>query len=60
MAADEEAIRLNSSSQCSICNQRVRVYRTSESPKQNPLAWCPTCDCDSSRPIGYAKKRRSV
>lgn len=52
-APEEEPIRLNSSSGCTVCNMRVRVYRSNK--KGSVIAFCPNCDCDVSHQITYVK-----
>lgn len=57
MAAEEdEPIRLNSSSNCSICNQRRRRYLSDA--RGNSYALCDICDCDANNPMTYVKRRK--
>lgn len=57
MDADEEPIRLNSSSYCNECKTRTRVYKSNK--RGSVIAFCPMCDADANNPIGYKKKTTS-
>lgn len=54
MDAETEPIRLNSSSQCNVCNMRRRHYLTNKAGAV--IAVCNICDCDPQHPIAYTKK----
>lgn len=54
MAAEEDAIRLNSSSNCNVCHMRRRHYCANK--KGAVIAFCDICDVDANNPITYTKK----
>lgn len=55
MDAEAEPLRLNSSSQCNVCNMRRRHYVTDA--KGKVIAFCDMCDADANAPITYQKRR---
>lgn len=57
MPDDDGELRLNSSSMCTICGKRTRIYLVPFGRIGNPLALCPVCDCDREHQITYVKKR---
>lgn len=54
MDAEQEPVRLNSSSQCNVCKMRRRHYCSSK--KGQVIAFCDLCDVDASNPITYTKR----